>query len=766
MRASDAFRSNLLGTAFLFLLAISACANSGCASFLGKLRLNAADVRFSVGSPSGPTFSQGATQTLRAYEAPLKLSQEQLDAILQKLNASPTPELVYTYVETSYLQARALERKDPLAAKRLYVSSALYAYHYLFNPVLNAQNESVFNAELLDVCVLYNGACERLLHLELQDASDESFPLRDGQTYNIRLDNADYAIYTKIETCSWRREELDSFQLVADRPVESLSFDCRRTGFGAPLIAKRRVDPERERPEEEYYPQGIRFPLTAILRPNPTIALGPLPPIDPYARLDSEEERSAMATLALYDPLVGSTCGNFGKEITLESDITTPLAYFLNEKSSLNNMTAKRGLLHPEDMFEIAPTDSTTRERTLQGLYMLEPYDPKKIPVVMTHGLGSSPSTWLEMYNALRNASDVQNAYQFWFYFYPTGQPFWTSAAQLRIELARLRETVDPEHKEPALDQIVLVGHSMGGLISRLQVQSSGEKIWNKISRAPFDEIEFDEETRNDVRSWFFFDANPSVKRVITIAAPFKGSKFANNFTQWIAERAIAAPQKITRVLNALTSKEFENIDDPTLLQTTTSVDSLSPACPIFAALDECETPSDVAMNNIVGVLPALANRKINPKKTDGVVDFKSSHRDDVESEREVPAGHMHVHTHPAAILEVKEILSRHLENARRNIPNFPRPVKAQGDVFAARRESAPYQGPIRSLNAPRSDRYDAAAYDYSREGASRADEYQGPTYSEPAAPQREYRNYNTNVPNSGYRSPNADKPEYVAPIY
>ena len=148
-----------------------------------------------------------------------------------------------------------------------------------------------------------------------------------------------------------------------------------------------------------------------------------------------------------------------GRDLLLETDMTCSPTSSMRRASSI--VGREKGLLRPEEMFEFVPTESPTRERTLQGLYMLEPYDPKKIPVVMTHGLGSSPTTWLEMYNALRNAPDIQNAYQFWFYFYPTGQPFWASAAQLRTELSRLRETVDPARSEPARSNCAC-RHSMG----------------------------------------------------------------------------------------------------------------------------------------------------------------------------------------------------------------------------------------------------------------------------------------------------------------
>ena len=136
------------------------------------------------------------------------------------------------------------------------------------------------------------------------------------------------------------------------------------------------------------------------------------------------------------------------------------------------------------------------KPQSLTGLFMLEPFDPGKIPVLMVHGLWSSPMTWMEMFNDLRSFPEIRDQYQFWFYLYPTGQPFWVSARQLREDLAQARAVVDPRHQAPALDQMVLVGHSMGGLVSTLQTLESGNDFWAVLSDRPFEELQAEDETR------------------------------------------------------------------------------------------------------------------------------------------------------------------------------------------------------------------------------------------------------------------------------
>ena len=108
----------------------------------------------------------------------------------------------------------------------------------------------------------------------------------------------------------------------------------------------------------------------------------------------------------------------------LESDLSTPLAYFLS-RPEMNLDTSTLGLLHPEKMLK-KPADALLGTKApLKGLYMVQPYEPGKIPVLMVHGLWSSPISWMEMFNDLRSRREIRDHYQFWFYLYPTGQPFW-----------------------------------------------------------------------------------------------------------------------------------------------------------------------------------------------------------------------------------------------------------------------------------------------------------------------------------------------------
>src|SRR5262249_44669061 len=152
------------------------------------------------------------------------------------------------------------------------------------------------------------------------------------------------------------------------------------------------------------------------------------------------------------------------------------------------------------------------------GIRMLEPYQPGKIPVLLVHGLLSSPLTWAPAFNDLTGDPGLRERFQFWTYFYPTSQPYLVTAADLRDELARIRKDLDPQHKDAALDDMVLVAHSMGGLVSKLLTVDSGEDFREVISERPLDELKLQPPTRQALERVLHFERVPQVRRVVYLA--------------------------------------------------------------------------------------------------------------------------------------------------------------------------------------------------------------------------------------------------------
>jgi pimeloyl-ACP methyl ester carboxylesterase len=262
---------------------------------------------------------------------------------------------------------------------------------------------------------------------------------------------------------------------------------------------------------------------------------------------------------------------------------------------------------------------------------------------------------------------------------YPTAQPFWISAAMLRRDLAEVRRVLDPQHREPALDQMVLIGHSMGGLLARLQTVASGNAYWRAVSDEPLEMIKAAPDVRQRLRDCFFFQPNPSIRKVITLGTPCRGTSVSNETTQWLAAQVIRLPSMLLQSQEALFHDNKDAFPATSLLRISNSVDALSPHSPIFAVLDASPHPPWVTYHNIIGMVPhdGLWGRFT---RGDGLVDYASAHMDDVASELIVPTDHSGLLTHPLAVLEVRRILLEHLAELRA----FPNPASPPPMMTAA----------------------------------------------------------------------------------
>lgn len=596
--------------------------------------------RFQLTSRKGPQASPRTRQFLRVNDFddyrqdPTNL----LAKIQQVIEDDPSEAHVYAFAELAYIEAEKAKHTNPQLALNLYGASALHAYQYLFDTRFRGFRNP-YDPQFRGACDLYNGALEGGLRLICKDQG-----LRLGETYAITTASGTWHVQCSVRQSQWTANDFERFEFVSDYELKGLKNHYQTYGLGVPLIAVRHRY-EGEPPAAKYYPEDLSFPVTAFLRPLP---------IGNQDRCDASAQHAA--ALELYDPLAASDISVVDLKVPLESDLTTPMAYFLNNPQL--NRLATVGLLHPEKLLDLRPTG----EQRIMGLYMFQPYEPGKIPVLMVHGLWSSPMTWMEMYNDLRSSAVIRENYQFWFYLYPTAQPFWISAGQLREDLAKIRNQVDPMRQEPALDQMVLIGHSMGGLVSRLQTIDSRDDFWRLVSDQPFSRLKADPETLAKLEKSLFFKPSPSIRRVVTIGTPHRGSRMSNDLTQWLSYKLIRLPEMLSLTKSSLQSKNKDVIRDNRLLEIKTSVASLAPDSPFFPVMLASYRAPWVKYHNVVGALPEEGWVGYLSQGGDGVVELASAKMDDVASQIEVPAQHAELHTHPRAILEVKRILLAHLQ--------------------------------------------------------------------------------------------------------
>jgi pimeloyl-ACP methyl ester carboxylesterase len=327
----------------------------------------------------------------------------------------------------------------------------------------------------------------------------------------------------------------------------------------------------------------------------------------------------------------------------------------------------------------------TPAAQRVSRVYLLEPFDPRKIPVILVHGLWSSPMTWMEMFNDLRAVPELRERYQFWFYLYPTGQPFWVSAADFRDDLREVQQTLDPDNASAPLQRMVLVGHSMGGLVSMMQTLEMGDRVWRLVSDKPFAELKADPAVKDELSRIAFFAPNRSVARVVTIGTPHHGSKFANEYTQWLGQKLIDMPFKLANNFRGLERDNPGYFRSSDLLSIRTSIDSLAPDCPLFRVLEGTPRAPWVKYHNIVGLLEEGGVLRRIAGAGDGIVPFRSAQLADVESEVVVPATHTFVHRHPQSILTVRELLFAHMAET----PTEVATEMATGAVNGAASEAA-----------------------------------------------------------------------------
>lgn len=653
----------------LALLAVSGCASNSIS--LRPVPQSPLVAEFDLTSHNGPKVSTRTTQLLRVYNLSDDVGGD-FRPVIKKLQAindrEPSADKVYALSELAFLGAKRAEVHDKRVALDLYGASVLHAYDYLFDARF-APTRNPYDPNYRSACDLYNGSLESALRIIC--AKKE---LKPESTKTISTAAGEWDIRCKLQGGQWKTDDFERFEFVSDYEVKGLKNLYLTHGLGVPLIAVRKDSPGTDQAAARYYPPGLSFPVTAFLRP--------LSKIDPAT---GQVVARNQGILELYDPLSTDETLVAGQRVPLESDLTTPLAYFLSNPAMGD--LATKGLLDPESLLKIPRRIGGSDP--VMGLYMAQPYESGKIPVLMVHGLWSTPMTWMEMFNDLRSQPEIRDRYQFWFYLYPTAQPFWQSAALLRQDLAKVREVLDPQHEEPSLDQMVLIGHSMGGLVSRMQTVQSGDEFWNLVSREPFPQVKADDAAKQNLQETFYFQPNPSVRRVVTIGTPHHGSTMSNQTTQWLLGRLINLPKDLV----LLASPEKLRRDNPgafsdrSLLNVKTSIDSLAPDAPIFPVMLASHRAPWVQYHNIVGVVPKQWWLSKLAADGDGVVSRESAHVDDAVSEITVPADHTTVHAHPAAVLEVRRILLDHLADlegrptssvARRSPPVLPMELRVR----------------------------------------------------------------------------------------
>jgi pimeloyl-ACP methyl ester carboxylesterase len=291
------------------------------------------------------------------------------------------------------------------------------------------------------------------------------------------------------------------------------------------------------------------------------------------------------------------------------------------------------------------------------GLSLLRPYTRGTIPVVFIHGLWSNPWSWDRMIAELETDPSLADRYQFWTFGYSTGDPIPYSALLLRRDLQEVRRKFDPDASDAAFARMVLVGHSMGGLLTKMMVQDSGTHLWRLISDRSIDEFAGEPEDRDLFLRALIFEPRPEVRRVIFIATPHRGSQVDRGSLQHLGARLVRLPDPLRAAYGRLLARNGpEFFKERIRSGLPTSIDELEWGSPVLTGLH------DLRFSPVVKVHSIIADLRDPPRAggSDGLVPYESAHLDGMASELLVSSGHL-CQDRPAVIREVRRILVEHL---------------------------------------------------------------------------------------------------------
>ena len=511
---------------------------------------------------------------------------------------SSAPEAILSEARLSLAEARKTQ-SDPRTAVGHYLDAADSAVRSLGVSSGNeAEARSIYNAASQEVAVLLRSSAELWNRTE-------TIPSRDG-AYRLH-----FAAGSKKEG-TWDPGYFDFFRTPRQVHEKVAHQEARINNWGGVLVGVHKpADPRKS-----FLPLvGLAVPVTAALDFTPSA---------PAAG------RVRDATLALYDPTRRDTLRLAGNPRRLAADFGAPLAYYPEPGLLLGFMAM------------IRPANYENRA----GLYMLEPYDPDRIPVILIHGLTSIPQMWVPTISAIESDPELRGRYQFWVFAYPTGDPIALSALKLREGLAQVYQLY------PKTKDMVLISHSMGGLLSQMQAVTTKRVLWDRVFRGDADRLYAKVPADNVVKRALIFDANPRVHRIVFICVPHRGSDLAINWIGSFGIGLINLPGKVLGgAMDVVTSPLQRDVG---LKHMPTGINGLSPRSPVLLGLDTL--PIHTPYHSIVGD----RGRGDTPNSSDGVVAYWSSHLTGAQSELIVPGPHGSFAL-PQTVSELKRILRLNL---------------------------------------------------------------------------------------------------------
>ncbi|MFL5288838.1 MAG: esterase/lipase family protein [Rhodopila sp.] len=526
---------------------------------------------------------------------------------------------LYALSEMSYYEGRRVKSKPLLLA------SALYAYAVLF-PTGNADRPSPYSAQFQHATNFYNLALTQVLS---GNGAEGGATLQGGHlplpfgTVDVMVDQA---------SLTFAGRTLTSFVPTMNLKVEGFKNDYRSDGLGAPLAAGLAPAPQPD--SGLVLPPNLRIPTSVVLTMD-----------DPRRQLTGGSLAAQLRLYAIYDT---SEIRIAGQTVPLEYDQTAVRALFAVEGKGWTRELS--GLL-------TNVLNNRNDPNAQDHLLALEPHRRGRIPVVLVHGTASSAFRWADMVNDLLEDKEIRDHYEFWFFTYNTGNPIPVSANVLRRSLEAAVKTNGGVQADPALGHMVVIGHSQGGLLTKMIAIESGTKIWDSISSRPVDQLNLKPETKALLRETLFVHPLPFVGTVIFIATPHGGSYQASTTIVGLFRRLMTLPVTIITATTDILANAGDALKLAKDRRTFNSIAGMSPGNPAIEALRAIPVAPGIHAHSII---PTLQDSPLETRD-DGVVEYKSAHIDGVDSELVIEHQDHSAQSNPLTVREIRRILVEQL---------------------------------------------------------------------------------------------------------
>jgi pimeloyl-ACP methyl ester carboxylesterase len=581
----------------------------------------------SVLSTDGPSAFTEQLLRRRGLDEAFDTDPEGMLAELHRTRTSRDNERLFALAELSFIHGRAHNKREYLLA------SAVYAYAFLASAERRAELMPAADPRVRWAVDLYNVAMTLALTESPPPPENGAEPppaevLLTARTLDLPFGQVQ--LQSRPEQFVWGGYRFTRFIPLIDYQVRGLRNRFRQPGIGVPLAAEVTPveGPDADRARKRIPPR-IKVPVTAFVR------------FDRIAESLSNERFRADIELHAVDEATSVEAE--GVVLPLELDPSAALALGLEGAPVWDSELA--GFLRAE------------RNIFGDGLIMMHPYRRGRIPVILVHGTASSPARWADILNEIQNDPALRTKIQVWLFMYNTSNPILFSADRLRSALQTVINDLDPDGTDPALRRMVVMGHSQGGMLTRLMVTDSGNRFWVNASSVPLEDLKMSGQTRELLQRAMFFKPVPTVNRVVFLATPHQGSFRVSSFVLTAVRQLVRLPLSLVKDFRDLVQRNPDLARHLAGRHLPTAVDNMQPGNPFVRTLSESPLAPGVTAHSIVAVQGTGDLLRLN----DGVVAYRSAHLAGVESEKIVHSSHS-LQSNPATILEVRRILREHVE--------------------------------------------------------------------------------------------------------